>query len=456
MDSQAFFPEAEAQARTRAQARGVLQRLFYRQDDLTDEWTVSKGKVGMAGLAGVCLVLVPTLMAGAGGSPKQSPAQPSAVAQTPPPVAAEPPAAAVPPAAPLPPVPDMPNTELPVPPAPEPMAEAPLPRVTEAVPLPEPAPPASDPLPPTPAAPPPAPVAGATIYTAKRATADTSTTVYVSQARSGAGEPRAEGEGGAPPGDLSLYQAKPEELPTSMTLFDADKPKAGEQPLPAPTPPGSGLTPPAALPQAALPTAPAEPTVPAAPTSPLALTPPAPSKAATFPVGTTLKAVLTTGLLVTQGSRSMPILARSESGAVFSGLATLGAAGRIEIAFSSVLANGQMESLNARAYDQAGLPGLPVKTRDVAPSLAADLTRAAAAGVAGYVEQLGNQTETYTEGGSKVVVTVPPQLSTTIAGAIANLFAVPPTQKALERIAQVDRGTPLLITVVGGLEPQTP
>jgi hypothetical protein len=485
-DSRALFPEQEAQARTRSQARNVLQRLFYRQDDLTDEWTVSKGKVGMAGLLGACLLMGPMLLAGAGGSggaPAQS--EPVAVVEQTAPAPA--------PETPLPPPVTEPPAELPI--AEPPPAEAPLPPVAEAIPAPPPdtaaLPPVAGPLPvaqpampaydPAPMAvqevqaeppPPPPPIRpGATIFKAVRATADTSTTVYVSAARSGSAD--GAGKAGAPDeGGLTTYKPQ-EEVPPDVqfTVYASANPE-----VPA-TPAGSGTQAPGGQPpvnqlpgsqrndpiiagnqspgrQNPLPAPPQRGTPiagspvraadPAAPTAAL------PSKVnATYPVGTTLKAELATGVIVAEGSQSMPVLARTETGVVFSGLATLGVAGRLSIVFTNVLIGGKLESLSARAYDPGGLPGLAVRLREVAPSLAVDLTRAAAAGVAGYVTELGNQTETVIEGNTKTIIKIPPSLSNVIAGAVAKLFASPPAAKALERIGQVDRGTPMLITVMG-------
>lgn len=497
-DAQAFFPEQEAQARTRAQARGVLQRLFYRQDDLTDEWTLSKGKVGMAGLLGACLLIGPMLLAGAGGNgaaptaavPARlgTPEAPPPTAALPPPLA-EPPAVdplvALPPAeTPLPAVSDAvpapPPEGAPLPPAAEPFPVAqavePLPVAQAAVPLPvaQAALPAYDPAPVPVAVQAPPPIRpGATIFRAVRATADTSTTVYVSAARSGApersdAEKTGKGAGTAANDGLTVYTSREEVLPAvSFTVYESNKPGSSapttpqipgtstpEVPAPGPAsgasaaatqPPGTRVATPA--PPANLP-APGEARTPAGrPEAPVAA--PLLRATAAYPVGTTLKAELVTGVIVAQGSQSMPMLARTDSGVIFSGLATLGEAGRLSIVFNNVLIGGRLESLSARAYDLGGLPGLPVQLREVAPSLAVDLTRAAASGVAGYVEQLGNQTETVIEGNTRTIIKVPPTLSNVIAGAVAKLFSSPPTQKALERIAQVDRGTPMLITVMG-------
>ena len=477
-DSQALFPEQEAQARTRAQARNLLQRLFYRQDDLTDEWTLSKGKVGMAGLLGACLLIGPMLLAGAGGNGAAPTAVVPARLETP---VAPPPTAALP----LPP----PEPSAVNPPVALPPAEMPLPAVTDAVPAapPEsaPLPPAAEPLPVAQTAPPPydlapvpAPMAvqarvpirpGATIFRAVRATADTGTTVYVSAARSGTpqgsgAEGTGKGPGAAANDGLTVYESGEEVLPAvSFTAYEPNKPGSSALAtpqipapgIPAPGIPAPGTQPPGA--QAAVTAPPADPStsVPGEETrtpagrSEAPVAAPLPRATAAYPVGTTLRAELLTGVIVAQGSQSMPILARTDSGVIFSGLATLGEAGRLSVVFNNVLIAGRLESLSARAYDLGGLPGLPVQLREVAPSLAVDLTRAAASGVAGYVEQLGNQTETVIEGNTRTIVRIPPTLSNVIAGAVAKLFASPPTQKALERIAQVDRGTPMLITVMG-------
>lgn len=160
--------------------------------------------------------------------------------------------------------------------------------------------------------------------------------------------------------------------------------------------------------------------------------------------GSLLEGELVLGIVLVEGS-SGPVVARDSQGGLWLGRATLDRARRVQVVFDRWAQGEQIVPRAARAYSQ-GLPGLPAQIRDETPALAADLLRGALAGVAQYARVAAQQTRWRREGGG-VVETVLPDLGTVVAGAIAELFAVQPGEKALVRLAMVPAATPVQIMV---------
>lgn len=160
--------------------------------------------------------------------------------------------------------------------------------------------------------------------------------------------------------------------------------------------------------------------------------------------GSLLEAELVLGIVLVEGGGA-PVVARDTQGGLWLGRASLDRARRVQVAFDRWVKQEMVTPRAASAYSQ-GLPGLPAEIRDETPALAADLLRGALAGVAQYARVAAQQTRWRSEGGG-VLETILPDLGTVVGGAIADLFAVQPGEKALVRLAVVAQGTPLQIVV---------
>ena len=153
---------------------------------------------------------------------------------------------------------------------------------------------------------------------------------------------------------------------------------------------------------------------------------------------------LVLGIGLVEGAGA-PVVARDTQGGLWLGRASLDRARRVQVAFDRWVQQEGVTPRAASAYS-GGLPGLPAEIRDETPALAADLLRGALAGVAQYARVAAQQTRWRSEGGG-VLETILPDLGTVVGGAIADLFAVQPGEKALVRLAVVAQGTPLQIVV---------
>jgi hypothetical protein len=384
---EALFPEQLLQVKTRSQARTITRSLFYRQDPYTKEWHLAKGKVGMAALTSVMALLAPMLLLSPGLATTTSPPIEKPQAEVVKPIA-KPPKAPVVAAAPLERPRAAPRVEEPppeIPPAPAPVAEY-------VPPVPSPAPPPTY-LPPEPQAPitrpPPAP--GGLIFSKKRDSGGV--TLYRRDKNKTPVAAAAQSVLGTSNGDSTMFRR-----PDSSTVSQAS---------------GSGALGDALVPGAIVP------------------------------------ASLATGIVLAEGGQPVPVVARTDTGVTFIGTATLNAARRMEISFKEVVIDNQSAELSAQAFSSDGMPGVSVTVVDMAPSLFADLLRASAGGVSAYVKGLAAATTTTLVPGVGVVAgrNAPP-LGASIAGALADLFSVPPEQKALIRVAQVERGTSVLVTVL--------
>ncbi len=461
-----LFPEQLLQAKTRGQARGFMRSAFYRKDPYTGEWNLSKGKVGLAGIAGVCLLIFPMLFLTPGGSSRPAPvaAAPTIKKPDPAPVIDAPPQPklAVKPK-PIQAAPTVTNTFPPAPeayPVPAPAAPsyvaAPAPRYQEFTPRPAPQAPTAEAI----ARKKPAgsvyqnarPVGGIVLYSrenpqttvrgaqlaaasqqAARSSGQALTSVEASSGRSSNGLASASeaqfatasavtiplSQGNQPGAAESSAGKQGATADSGITLFQRGQASGSAQA-------GNG-------------------------TGPENLT------TDTLAPGMIIPASLATGIAIAEGGQPVPVIARTDTGLTFIGTATLNAARRMEIQFKEVVMAGSNNTISAQAFAPDGLPGLVVDVKDVAPSLVPDLLRASASGVTNYVKSLSEATTTTIVpfgGATSSRSSVP--LGSSIAGAIADLFSVPPTQKALVRIAQVDRGTPVLVTIIGGSQAAKP
>ncbi len=390
-----LFPEQLLQVKTRSQARTITRSLFYRQDPYTKEWHLAKGKVGLAALTGMMALVAPMLFL----SPSVARASRPKVAETP---KVETVIAAPKPAKPTPvrdTTPLVPRPQ-PVDSLPPEVPQAPAP-VADYVP---PVPPPAAPIPsyvapqpaPQPAQPRPPQPPGGLIFSNKREAGGVTMFRRNAKETAGAASPSAFVAGA-----------------NDSTLFK--RPGSSDAATPQPASFGDALVP-----------------------------------------GAIVPASLATGIILAEGGQPVPVVARTDTGVTFIGTATLNTARRMELNFKEVVINNQSAGLSAQAFSSDGMPGVAVNVVDMAPSLFADLLRASAGGVSSYVKGLAEATSTTLVSGVGAVSNrQAPPLGATIAGALADLFSVPPEQKALIRVAQVERGTSILVTVLSAPRPLT-
>jgi hypothetical protein len=460
-----LFPEQLLQAKTRTQARTFMRSAFYRQDPYTGEWHLSKAKVGVGAMLGLCAVLLPMMLTAPGKKPVVA-TKPPAIEK---PVEAKVDPAPVVAAAPKPqpeperisdPIPAAPTVNS-FPPAPEAYpAPAAAPRYEAA---PAPAPRYADFS--APARPARAPVVqkpAGSVYKNERPTGgitlyrrgDPQATVRGAelaaasqQAARASGQFTAVGGGrsgsqtSASDAQFATAAAVSQRVPTdgnqpgTTASFGVGRTSAGSSDDGTLFRRGQGQTQPSDNPSNGTESLSEE-----------ALSP-----------GMIIPASLATGIAIAEGGQAVPVVVRTDTGLTFMGTASLNAARRMQIEFKEVVMGGRSNSITAQAFAPDGLPGLIVDVKDVAPSLVPDLLRASASGVSNYVKSLSEASSTTIVpfGGATTSRSSTP-LGSSIAGALADLFSVPPTQKAIVRIAQVDRGTPLLVTIIVGSQAPKP
>ncbi len=289
----------------------------------------------------------------------------------------------------------------------------------------------------------------------------------------------------AAPGEdgLTRYAAEPSER---ILQYAAPTPAApegryvlyarGTSPSPAPGASSSALLADApssaALPEdlGALPPAADAPLLPPLPESPLeaatAVEAPAPAAGVSlggassleglpFVPGQQVPAVLATGVLTIEGVAA-PVVAVSPEdwcGAppcptvYWIGSATIGPTKRLEVRFDRATLEGRDLPVQALALEPADkVYGLVAEVREEAPTVASDLLRAALSGVAEWSRLVAGRKDVVTLPDGRTIETTPePRVEDLIAGRVANLFGVAPTQKALIRVAKVPAGKPILI-----------
>jgi hypothetical protein len=165
--------------------------------------------------------------------------------------------------------------------------------------------------------------------------------------------------------------------------------------------------------------------------------------------GMIIPASLATGIILAEGENSVPIVVRTETGITFLGEARLNKARRMEIHLTEYVIDGKSYPINAQVFSPDGYPGVSVAVNDMAPDLFNDLLRGTANGVTNYVKGLIDSSRTtLVAGGGAVTDRNQVPLGSSIAGALADLFSLPQGNKAVIRVAQVQSGTSILVTVL--------
>jgi hypothetical protein len=165
--------------------------------------------------------------------------------------------------------------------------------------------------------------------------------------------------------------------------------------------------------------------------------------------GMIIPASLATGIILAEGETSVPIVVRTETGITFLGEARLNKARRMEIHLTEYVIDGKSYPINAQVFSPDGYPGVSVAVNDMAPDLFNDLLRGTANGVTNYVKGLIDSSRTtLVAGGGAVTDRNQVPLGSSIAGALADLFSLPQGNKAVIRVAQVQSGTSILVTVL--------
>lgn len=170
---------------------------------------------------------------------------------------------------------------------------------------------------------------------------------------------------------------------------------------------------------------------------------------APYAVGDSLDATLQTGVVALDDA-PLPVLARADDGSIWQGQATLTPTGRVDLRFSEVLTEGGQYPVTAVGQSGDGYLGLQAEVSETTPALASDLARGALRGLSDYVQALSDQTEVRLEGGTPVISRDAPPLEASIAGSVAQLFTPPEgdEQQALVRLAQVPADTKLKVVVL--------
>jgi hypothetical protein len=165
--------------------------------------------------------------------------------------------------------------------------------------------------------------------------------------------------------------------------------------------------------------------------------------------GMIIPASLATGIILAEGDISVPIVVRTETGITFLGEAKLNKARRMEIHLTEYVIDGKSYPINAQVFSPDGYPGVSVAVNDMAPDLFNDLLRGTANGVTNYVKGLIDSSRTtFVPGVGAVTDRNQVPLGSSIAGALADLFSLPQGNKAVIRVAQVQSGTSILVTVL--------
>lgn len=168
-----------------------------------------------------------------------------------------------------------------------------------------------------------------------------------------------------------------------------------------------------------------------------------------YAVGDSLDATLQTGV-VALGDAPLPVLAQADDGSIWQGQATLAPTGRVDLRFSEVLTKNGQYQVTAVGQSGDGYLGLQAQVSETTPALASDLARGALRGLSDYVQALGDQTEVRLEGGTPIISRDAPPLEASIAGSVAQLFTPPEgdEQQALVRLAQIPADTKLKVVVL--------
>jgi hypothetical protein len=205
------------------------------------------------------------------------------------------------------------------------------------------------------------------------------------------------------------------------------------------------------------------PSFPAFPAQSAGIVPPAPTAAATstaappaapYPLGTRLKGRLGVGVLIAEGSPGA-VAVDAEDGSTWVGEVTLDETRRLKGRLNRVIKDGREYATSATLLDAEGTLGVAANVREEAPSIAADLIRGSLRGVSDYVSAASQaKSVTVLPGGGVAQSSQTPPLELFMAGSLANLFSLQQDKKAVVRVAQVEKGTEVLILVVPESNPQ--
>lgn len=176
------------------------------------------------------------------------------------------------------------------------------------------------------------------------------------------------------------------------------------------------------------------------------------------PPGTLFKAQLVTGAMATP-LMDTPVLAKAEPNwcqqeacppLILVGTASFSATARAVLNFAAAIYQGQMYQVNATAFDPNDrLYGLSGTVMDVAPTLAADLLRAAASGLADWVQALNRQSQTsLIPGGGLAVSTEAAPFWAYSLGRIGGIFSLPQNSTSIVRALIRGAGETILVVVL--------
>ncbi|MDR6218513.1 hypothetical protein [Deinococcus soli (ex Cha et al. 2016)] len=169
--------------------------------------------------------------------------------------------------------------------------------------------------------------------------------------------------------------------------------------------------------------------------------------APSYTTGQQLPAVLTTRVVAAMGA-SVPVIAQTQDGAVWIGVAQIDLAKRMQITFDRVVIGGREVQVQAMAFTTDGAPGLNASVSDQAPTFATEALRAGVSGVNSYVQNLLNSgTTTISPNGTTVVTKTPPSLTDSILSNITGLFSLPKETQTFIAVGEVPKGTSLLVVV---------
>lgn len=169
--------------------------------------------------------------------------------------------------------------------------------------------------------------------------------------------------------------------------------------------------------------------------------------------GARLPSTLVTGVAVTEGTTS-PVVAETRGdwcgrGAcppiTWVGEASLVGVDRVGLTFTQASVGDRAERVTAAAFGSDNLPGVAAEVSDQTPAAAQDLLRAAAGGVARYVEVLSDQQTVRTDGESTIIEDRVPGVESFILGQVAGLFGAPDEHTTVVRVARVPEGTPVTL-----------
>lgn len=271
------------------------------------------------------------------------------------------------------------------------------------------------------------------------------------------------------PGGASVYN-RPAEMVASSSAWSANAPQGQEAAQPVGGAPAAlsdtpGMasvyrraeTQPQVNAQNSAPATPALPSsfqntpVAAAPVAPAPTPQPAPAAVAPQPsgpkytLGQQINAKLVTKLILTD-ALTAPVVAKSDDGTVWVGLAQFDATRRVQVRFSRASVAGNEQAVSAVGYSADGTLGLGAQIQQAAPDLAGDLLRSGLSGVTNYVQGLASSRTVQSSAGGNLISSIAPGLGEQIASSIASAFGgSPQAGKSMVVLGSVASGTPIVL-----------